>query len=250
MRVMDTEEDSMRTMARCKGSAMRDRRMERVTGTTYGALSSTDPGVVPAQRPRSPPRQGRWASMAAIMLVAIVFGSAHAAVVEKEGQRYEDAIRVGGKQIVLNGDGVRAAAWFKAYVAGLYLPQKASDPDVVYALAGPKRIAVRMLVDASSTLLAKTFDDGIRKNYKGDALEPLSRRMEALDAQIRSLDAVKKGEEVDLDFEPGSGTHVLVRGKPIGDAIEGEDFYVALLKMFIGERAVDKDLRAALLGAA
>ena len=173
---------------------------------------------------------------------------ASAATVEREGQRFDDSLRVGNGKLVLNGIGVRAAAWFKGYVAGLYLPQKTHDAEAVYGLAGPKRIAVRMLVDVNSTLLAKTFDDGIRKNYKGEALEPLSRRMEALDAQIRSLDAVRKGEEVDLDFEPGSGTHVLVRGKPIGDAIEGEDFYVALLKMFIGERAVDKELRAGLLG--
>jgi len=171
-----------------------------------------------------------------------------AATVEREGMRFDDSLRVGSSRVVLNGVGVREAAWFKGYVAGLYLPQKTSDAEAAYALAGPKRIAVRMLVDVSSTLLAKTLDDGIRKNYKGEALEPLTRRMESLDAQIRSLDAVKKGEEVDLDFEPGKGTRVLVRGKTIGDAIEGEDFYVALLKMFIGERAIDKGLRASLLG--
>jgi hypothetical protein len=199
---------------------------------------------------RTTSRIGAWmrAGTTAAAL-AMTLASAHAAVVEREGQRYEDAIRVGGTKIVLNGVGVRAAAWFKGYVAGLYLPQKTHDPEAIYTLPGPKRIAVRLLVDASSALLAKTFDDGIRKNYKGEQLEPLMKRMEAFDAQIRSLDAVKKGEEVDLDFEPGSGTHVLVRGKPIGDAIEGEDFYVALLKMFIGERAVDKELRAGLLGA-
>ena len=192
-------------------------------------------------------RQGVSFGVAAAIGLVIAVGTAHAAVVEKEGQRYEDALRVGGAKVVLNGVGVRTAGWFKAYVAGLYLPQKMQDAEAIYAQSGAKRIAVHMLVDVNSTLLAKTFDDGIRKNYKGEALEPLSRRMEALDAQIRSLDSVKKGEEVDLDFEPGSGTHVLVRGKRIGDAIEGEDFYVALLKMFIGERAVDKALRAGML---
>ena len=190
----------------------------------------------------------RWFAVVAAVL-AFTTSTVEAATVVKEGQHYEDTIRLAGSKVVLNGVGVREAAWFKGYVAGLYLPQKTSDAEAVYVLAGPKRIAVRMLVDVNSTLLAKTFDDGIRKNYKGEALEPLTRRMESLDAQIRSLDAVKKGEEVDLDFEPGKGTRVLVRGKSIGDAIEGEDFYVALLKMFIGERAIDKGLRASLLGA-
>jgi hypothetical protein len=186
--------------------------------------------------------------MVACAALALTTSAVQAASVELEGQRYDDTLRVAGSKVVLNGVGVRQAAWFKGYVAGLYLPQKTRDAESIYALPGPKRIAVRLLVDVDSTLLAKTFDDGIRKNYKGEALEPLTRRMGALDAQIRALDSVKKGEEVDLDFEPDHGTHVLVRGKPIGDAIEGEDFYVALLKMFIGERAIDKGLRASLLG--
>ena len=107
----------------------------------------------------------------------------------------------------------------------------------------------RLLLDVGPDLLAKTFADGIRKNYRDDALEALKPRMEAFDAQIRALPAtIRKGEEIDLDFQPASGTRVLVGGKPIGDAIPGDDFYVALLKMFIGERAVDKSLRQALLG--
>ena len=188
----------------------------------------------------------RRIALAACLVAALPV--AHGAPVTREGQRYEDTAKVGNARLVLNGVGVRSAAWFKGYVAALYLPQKTTDPDVVYAQSGAKRIAVRMLIDVGSPLLAKTFDDGIRKNYKGDELEPLARRMEAFDAQVRSLDGIKKGEEIDLDFVPGAGTQVLVRGRSIGDAIEGEDFYVALLKMFIGDRAIDKNLRAALLG--
>jgi hypothetical protein len=172
-----------------------------------------------------------------------------AATVEREGVRFDDSIRVSGSTLVLNGIGVRAAAWFKGYVAGLYLPQKSADSEAIYAMPGVKRIGVRMLIDVGPDLLARTFGDGIRKNYKGEALEPLQSRMEAFDAQVRGIPGgVKKGQEIDLDFHPASGTRVLVAGKPIGEPIAGEDFYVALLKMFIGERAIDKGLRASLLG--
>jgi hypothetical protein len=197
-------------------------------------------------------RRARRLALACVVACACACGAnAHGATVEREGVRFEDTLRVGGSRVVLNGVGVRAAAWFKGYVAALYLPQKSNDPDAIFAAPGTKRIAVRLLLEVGPDLLAKTFSDGIRKNYRDDALEALRPRMDVFDAQIRALPGtIRKGEEVDLDFQPASGTRVLVGGKPIGDAIPGDDFYVALLKMFIGERAVDKSLRQALLGAA
>ena len=57
-----------------------------------------------------------------------------------------------------------------------------------------------------------------------------------------------RATRIDLDYQPASGTRLVVNGKPRGDAIAGDDFYVALLKMFIGERAIDKGLRASMLG--
>jgi hypothetical protein len=192
---------------------------------------------------------GMWKgnAAAACMTMALAL-SASAATVEREGMRYEDTVRIGDSRIVLNGVGVRGSDLFKGYVAGLYLPQKESDAEQVFAQKGAKRISVRMLLGVNGDLLARTFGDGIRKNYKDDALDALRARMEVFDSQVRAVGAVKKGDAIDLDFEPAHGTRLRINGKPQGEAIVGDDFYVALLKMFIGERAVDKRLRAALLG--
>ena len=188
-------------------------------------------------------------SLVALLLALLsTIHVAQAATVEREGMRYDETVRVGDTKLVLNGIGVRAVAWLKGYVAALYLPHKEAEADRVYALEGPKRIAVRMLLAVDSGLLAKTFSDGIRKNYRDDELEALRPRMDAFDTQIRAIGNVKRGDALDLDYQPGSGTRIVVNGKPRGDAIAGDDFYVALLKMFIGERAIDKNLRAALLG--
>ena len=100
-----------------------------------------------------------------------------------------------------------------------------------------------------SDRLAQTFRDGIRKNYDDAGIDALRERMDAFDAQVRAIGGVKKGDEIDLDYVPASGTRIVLNGKPRDAPIAGDDFYVALLKMFIGERAVDKNLRAALLGA-
>ena len=184
----------------------------------------------------------------ALFAAAMFASAAAAATVEKEGMRYEDTVRIGGSRTVLNGVGVRGNDLFKGYVAGLYLPQKESEAEQIYTLKGAKRISVRMLLDVNGGVLARTFSDGIRKNYKDEALDALKDRMDVFDSQVRAVGGVKKGDAIDLDYEPASGTHLRVNGKPQGDAIAGDDFYVALLKMFIGERAIDKGLRSALLG--
>ena len=175
-------------------------------------------------------------------------GPAAAAAVEREGMRYDDSLRVGNERLVLNGVGVRGGNLFQGYVAGLYLPKRLGDADEIYAARGAKRIAVRLLVGVNAGLLSRTFADGIRKNYKDDALDALRDRMGTFDAQIHAAGDLRKGDSVDLDWQPAVGTRLVVNGKSHGEPIPGDDFYVALLKMFIGERAVDKGLRSALLG--
>ncbi len=213
--------------------ALRDKEMKRYAPGTLTACDALGKSLI-----------------VTLLILMSLMPVAHAATVEREGMRYEDTIRLGNMKLVLNGLGVRAVAWIKGYVAGLYLSQKESEAEQIYALQGPKRIAVKMLLDVDSGLLAKTFSDGIRKNYRDDELEALRPRMDVFDAQVRAIGGVKKGDTIDLDYQPASGTRILVNGKPGGDAIAGDDFYVALLKMFIGERAIDKNLRAALLGKA
>ena len=191
----------------------------------------------------------RGSRVAGIVLLALCMRPGAAASIEREGMRYEDSAKVGPSRLVLNGIGVRGGGFLKGYVAGLYLPGRATEAERVYDEKGAKRIAVRMLIGVNGDTLAKTFGDGIRKNYKDDALEALRERMDIFDGQVRAVGAVKRGDAIDLDYEPATGTHLRVNGKQQGSAIAGDDFYVALLKMFIGERAVDKGLRAALLGA-
>jgi hypothetical protein len=40
----------------------------------------------------------------------------------------------------------------------------------------------------------------------------------------------------------------VIDGKPAGAAIEGEDFYRALLRIWLGDKPVQDDLKKALLG--
>jgi len=47
---------------------------------------------------------------------------------------------------------------------------------------------------------------------------------------------------------PGTGTRVLVDGAPKGKPIAGDDFYRGLLRIWLGDKPVDADLKKGMLG--
>jgi hypothetical protein len=150
-----------------------------------------------------------------------------------DGQSFLTTVRVADTDLVLNGVGVRAVAWFKGYAAGLYLRRAAHTVEAVPAGE-----------------FVKALRKGIERNTAPAELPGIAPRMQRFAALIDALGTVRKGDVVDLDLEPARGLVFLHNGKPQGEPIEGEDLYAALLRAFIGERPYDKRLKAGLLGPA
>ena len=164
------------------------------------------------------------------------------------GVNFEPRVQLAGQALVLNGTGVRQVAWFKGYAAALYLPQRATTADTVVAQPGAKRLQMRLLVDVPTAEFIKAFDKGIERNSSAEQRAQLAARAAQFDAQLKTLNQVKKGDVVNLDFMPGQGLRFTLNGRTVGDAIPGEDFYGALLRVFIGAQVSDNKLRAGLLG--
>ena len=165
-----------------------------------------------------------------------------------EGVTFEATTRVANTELVLNGVGVRAVAWLKGYAAALYLPARAATPDAVQAANGAKRLRLRMLQEAPAAEFIKAIDKGITRNTPPDQLGALTERMKTFDGQVQNVGKVKKGDIVDLDFVPGEGFVFIMNGKPRGVPIAGDDFYDAVLRIFLGDKPVDEKLKAGLLG--
>ena len=85
-----------------------------------------------------------------------------------EGQTFAGRMLVAGAELRLNGIGLRAVAWFKGFVAGLYLTGSASTPRQVLAQAGPKRLQLRMLQDVPAAEFVKALQRGIDRNATPD----------------------------------------------------------------------------------
>ena len=181
------------------------------------------------------------------MVLALGLSLAAAFAAEVDGVKLADNVQVGGSELTLNGAGVRTRIFFKVYVGALYLQKKATGTDAVLGDAGAKRVAMHLLRDLEAEQLFSAFNDGLKKNHAPAELAKLEPQVKQLDGIFAAVKAVNKGDVVLLDYLPGAGTRVTVRGEDKG-TIPGEDFNRALLRIWLGEQPADASLKKAMLG--
>jgi hypothetical protein len=187
-------------------------------------------------------------SLAASLVLASAAATAPAHAAALEGVQFDDAVRLAGSELQLNGLGVRAVLVIKGYVAGLYLPHKAATTEAALGATGPKRLQIRMLRQASSKDFNDALVSGMRKNASEAELQQLGERIAQLERTIDGIGAARKGDSIEFDFVPERGTTLTFNGRPQGAPIPGNDFYRAVLQIFIGEHPVDARLKKGLLG--
>lgn len=186
--------------------------------------------------------------LAAASLLLVGHGARAAAPIKVEGVTFAGQATVAGQTLELNGVGLRSVAWLKGYAAGLYLSQQVRTPQQVYAAVGAKRLQLRMLLDVDTEEFVRAFDKGIARNSSAAELPALAPRMARFDALLRAIGKVKKRDVIDLDWLPGLGLQLTLNGKLRGEPIAGEDLYAALLRIFVGDKPVDAELKVGLLG--
>jgi len=182
--------------------------------------------------------------MRALSLALLLLVSYGAGAAEVAGVRLDDKAQVESRELVLNGAGLRKRFVFKVYVIGLYLAQKTTD---AVNVAGPKRISIHMLRDVGAEQFTEALVEGLRANLSEAEFAKLEPRVKELSDVMAQIGEAKKGMGIALDWT-GSDTRLVVDGKPAGKPIAGEDFYRALLRIWLGDRPVQDDLKKALLG--
>ena len=184
----------------------------------------------------------------AAVVVALAAMGASAQPVEVEGVKLEPTAQVGGAALQLNGAGVRTRVIVKVYVAGLYVPAKANSAAALLAQKGPRRVAITMLRNVDADTFSGALSEGLQKNLTDAQFAGFKSQIDTLTANFRAAGEAKKGDVIHLEFAPDAGTRVVVNGKAQGSAIAGEDFYTALLRIWLGDKPVDGDLKKGLVG--
>jgi hypothetical protein len=180
----------------------------------------------------------------ALLLLA---ATAHGA--ELEGVRLDDRVQVDGQALELNGMAVRTRYYFKVYVAGLYLPTRVTSATRAIDGEGAKRIVLVMMRDATAEQFLESVQIGLDVNHSTDELERIRAQTEALFAKIRAIGEARQGMRIVLDYAPSSkATTLAVDGAVQGEPMQGGEFFRALLRIWLGERPAQSDLKLLLLG--
>ena len=181
-------------------------------------------------------------------LLVAVGSMAAAATVDVSGVKMEDSIDLRGTTLQLNGAGVRFKAVFKVYAAGLYLSKKAGTLEEVLAAPGPKRISITLLREIDSNELGKSFTTAFTENSSKAEMSKLIPGLIRMGQVFADQKKLYAGENFTIDWIPGTGTIVTVKGKPQGEPFKEIEFFHALMRIWMGQSPADWKLKDALLG--
>ena len=182
------------------------------------------------------------------VLLSLVGLIAAAQTVDVGGAKFDETIDVRGTKLILNGAGVRYKYVLKVYSAGLYLTKKANTPEEVIAAPGPKRLSITMLREIDSAELGKLFTRGVEDNTSRKEMCKLGLiRMGQIFSEQKKLVA---GDSFMIDWVPGTGTVITVKGKVQGEPFKEPAFFDAMMSIWLGPKPGDWKLKDALLGKA
>lgn len=190
-------------------------------------------------------------SFLVMLVLTAAAGISAVQAIEVEGVKIDDKITLanGVPELMLNGAGVRYKfAFFKVYVGSLYLTQKKTDNEAIFADPGPKRVSMHILTtEVTAQDLISSMNNALAVNLSPHELALIEKRIRDMNTMMSSVKTLKQGSIVHLDYMPDVGTRVIIDNQE-RITIPGEDFFRAMLHIWIGNKPVDGRLRDAMLG--
>ncbi len=194
-------------------------------------------------------RPFRFVAPAAVLCTALAAGlPLPAQALTLHGVDIPPQVDVGGKTLVLNGAGTRHVFFFKVYTAALYLPQKSTQPQGIFSMAGPKELKLTMLRDVSGKELGDKLNEGIKNNLSPEEFSAFIPSLVQLSALFAQKSQVKTGETITIRDMPGKGSTIAIDGVASGGVFSDPQFFNSMLKIWLGKDPAEDSLKKALLG--
>jgi hypothetical protein len=180
----------------------------------------------------------------ATLILSCVF-SVISSAMEFRGVTMPDKEKVEGKDLVLNGMGLRdlsvMGVTIRVYVAGLYLEKKTSSEDEVIKPKGVKYLKMQFLRKISASDMKKSWQKGVEENC-ADSCDEAKKKLEELK---NILPDVKSDEVVAYTFNDDT-LKLEHNGKALG-SVKSAALVQAVLGTWVGKKPVTGDLKAGLL---
>lgn len=95
--------------------------------------------------------------------------------------------------------------------------------------------------------IVDALNDGLKENSTQEQHQAIAKDIEKLVAVMKQIGDVHENDCVDFDFVADKGVSVQVNGKVIGESIGSKALYDAVLRIWLGDKAIDSGLKKALL---
>lgn len=177
-----------------------------------------------------------------LLLLAAMLAAVPSVAKEKFNVKMPDAMEIAGKQVKLNGMGLRTKFIVRVYVAGLYVEHPTREAEKILAADEVRSVQLKMLRNLEKNAVADAIVAGFEKNSKKQ-LPALKDRLDKLTAGMKDL---KEGELFTLTYVPGKGT--TVKGGGSETTVPGKDFADALFAVWLGADPVEAALKRGMLG--
>lgn len=178
----------------------------------------------------------------------LAMSSAWAAAVDIKGARFNDTYVLGNQALSLNGAGIRHKFVLDVYAAGLYVPRKEHSAEGLIHQSGPKSMQIVLLRELTGEDFSDAMVTGFQQNNSEADVAKYHHAIDEIRSIMATFGSVRKGSTIRIDFTPGSGVRVLIDGVLRGEQPAGEDFFAAVLRIWLGQSPVDADLKQALMG--
>lgn len=191
----------------------------------------------------------RWDSLrkscGCVAVLTLLLTVSLASAAQFKGVTFPDEISIGAEKCALNGIGIRKKFFINVYFGAFYAKEKVSEARTAIESDQPKAVVIHVIykkVDADKWV------EGWKEGFTKNTPQPDAALKQKMDTFVGWFtEPIKKGEEVRLLYEPGVGTHVVIKGVEKG-VVPGADFMQALWKIYFGEHPASKDLKKAMLG--
>lgn len=146
---------------------------------------------------------------------------------------------------ILNGFGARTKLVWDVYYTALYLPQLTTDSSEALSMPGPIRITLTFAHDVPAEKLVEGWQDGFNHNNSEAELAGLKDRLESSYSYFTDM---KVGDSIHIDRHPSEGSQLWINGEH-KLSIPGDDYFKAVMKIWLGKEPAQNQLKECLLGA-
>lgn len=183
--------------------------------------------------------------VASLLIALFMMVPLHADAGRKSGVTMPEQITVAGKQLTLNGMGLREATMLKVdvYVAGLYVEHPSSNASELINSDETKVLALTFVRDVGRDDITKAWTEGFEHN----PVVPHGTVQREIDQLNGWMTGMKKGQTMTFTYVPGVGTTVNVAGRNMG-TLQSTDFARSLFAIWLGPKPPTTSLRKGLLG--